>query len=63
MLVFQQEGSKGCGTQNSGVLMQAELVSEIWNIQYFLGKETGESWRVLHFLERWVLIMILRGLE
>ena len=43
--------------------MQAELVSEIWNIQYFLGKETGESWRVLHFLERWVLIMILRGLE
>ena len=43
--------------------MQTELVSEIWNIQYFLEKETGKSWRVLHFLERWVLIMILRGLE
>ena len=43
--------------------MQAELVSEIWNIQYFLGKETEGSWRVLHVLERWVLIMILREQE
>lgn len=48
-LFFSRKGSKGCGTQNTGVLMQAELVSEVWNIQYFLEERNWESWRVLHF--------------